>query len=944
MADRTRHFDWEATCLGPIQHWPDELINTVNLLLASRYPMFLWWGPEHIQFYNDAYRPSIREDKHPMALGQRGEECWREIWPIIGPEIDQVMGSGEAVWNVNRLVPIYRNKRIEEVFWTYSYSPVRDGEGRVQGVLVVCSETTEQVLSERRLRSLLAIEKKTSAETVEQLGDQLIQSLDRSRLDIPFAILYCVENDEVRVVGETGVCGKAKDLAEILPIREVAASGDPELVGHFSARSGALVCEPWSEPIEQVYVQITGRISDTRYVLVLGASPRLSFDDNYANFFKLVGNRICQILESEARQEERSQAEAQRRNLHQTVDQQRELVANIVESAPAGIAVIGEDLRIRWCNPHFVSFLDVKESGDALIGMELATAIPQSEEVSRILMRVRETHEPYAAEEYEHRGFARGVTYWRWSAQRLATADILIVASEVTDQVAARRKLEAFGERLHLAQKAARLGMYCWDLPAGMVEWSGEFFTATGLDDTAEDGWDSYVSQVHPKDRERLRRELEAAESGAKVQIHDHRIISKSGQERWIELTGQMHQDSSGLPERIIGSAADITERKQAEKELEESKKDAQQQWAELEAIYGTAPIGLALFDPVEFRYLRLNSRQAEIVGLPAEEILGKTLTEIAPIEGLHEMFEQVARGNPVSNALLEGEMPTSPGEHRYWTVNYYPVYDSDGTIQAISAASLEITAQKRAELALIQSEKIAAVGRLASSISHEINNPLEAVTNLMYLLQSEDLSPDGREYLAAAQRELARVSQIATHTLRFHRQSTKATETGAADMIDPILTLHQGRLNGLAITVEKQYRTDTKIVCFDGEIRQVLNNLIGNSIDAMWRGGRLKLRSQMATEWKTGQQRLCITIADTGDGMSDVTKRRLFEAFFTTKGIKGTGLGLWISSEIVRKHGGQLRFRSSRKEGCSGTVFQLFLPVAPASEEKQEPVRTRSI
>src|SRR5471032_3375303 len=134
MANLTREFHWEDTTLGPIESWPDELISTVNLLLASRYPMFLWWGPELIQFYNDAYRQSIREDKHPSALGQNGRECWREIWPTIGPEIERVLNDGEATWSANRLVPINRNGRMEEVFWTYSYIPVRDREGRAEGV------------------------------------------------------------------------------------------------------------------------------------------------------------------------------------------------------------------------------------------------------------------------------------------------------------------------------------------------------------------------------------------------------------------------------------------------------------------------------------------------------------------------------------------------------------------------------------------------------------------------------------------------------------------------------------------------------------------------------------------------------------------------------------------------------------------------------------------
>ena len=163
MADLTRGFDWATTPLGPVESWSDTLVTTVNLLLASRHPMFLWWGPKLIQFYNDGYRPSIRADKHPSALGQPGADCWPEIWPIIGPQIEAVMGLGQSTWNTNQLVPINRNGKLEEVFWTYSYSPIRDQTGNVQGTLVVCSETTEQVLSERRLRALLGITVETQA-------------------------------------------------------------------------------------------------------------------------------------------------------------------------------------------------------------------------------------------------------------------------------------------------------------------------------------------------------------------------------------------------------------------------------------------------------------------------------------------------------------------------------------------------------------------------------------------------------------------------------------------------------------------------------------------------------------------------------------------------------------------------------------------------------------
>ena len=156
MADRTRAFDWSSTPVGPIETWPDTLLITVNTLLNTRHPMFLWWGPELVQFYNDAYRPSIREDKHPRALGQNGPDGWPEIWHLIGPQIRAVMTTGQASWHEDQLVPINRNGQLEDVYWTYGYSPVRDPNGDIRGTLVVCSETTRRVLAERNLNQMLA--------------------------------------------------------------------------------------------------------------------------------------------------------------------------------------------------------------------------------------------------------------------------------------------------------------------------------------------------------------------------------------------------------------------------------------------------------------------------------------------------------------------------------------------------------------------------------------------------------------------------------------------------------------------------------------------------------------------------------------------------------------------------------------------------------------------
>lgn len=399
----------------------------------------------------------------------------------------------------------------------------------------------------------------------------------------------------------------------------------------------------------------------------------------------------------------------------------------------------------------------------------------------------------------------------------------------------------------------------------------------------------------------------------------------------WLRVQCYPAQDG------IIVFFRDFTAEKEALDALREKSEQAERQLSEIETVYRTAPIGLALFDVPDFRYLRLNDRQAQFFGLKPEQVVGKTLTEMAPIEGLRQLFEQVLAGEPVINYPLEGELVTHPGEHRYWTVSYFPVYGPDGSVQAITAASLEITQQKKAEQALMQSEKLAAVGRLASSIAHEINNPLEAVTNLLYLARHSNDMAEIQQHLQLAERELRRVSAISNQTLRFHKQSSSPQQVTAESLIDSVTSIYQGRIVNLHLQVESRLRAQTKIRCFEGEIRQVLSNLVSNAIDAMTpAGGRLLLRSRVGTDWTTGRQGMLLTVADSGTGMNAKTRSKIFEPFFTTKGIGGTGLGLWVSKEIVDRHQGRFRVRSSQKAGCQGTVFTLFLPFEAAERNGQ--------
>jgi signal transduction histidine kinase len=234
---------------------------------------------------------------------------------------------------------------------------------------------------------------------------------------------------------------------------------------------------------------------------------------------------------------------------------------------------------------------------------------------------------------------------------------------------------------------------------------------------------------------------------------------------------------------------------------------------------------------------------------------------------------------------------------------------------------------RRRAEAVLRQNEKLAAVGQVASSIAHEINNPLEAVTNCLYLLNGTSLNEEQRGYLDLAQSELARVSEISSHTLTFNRQRDIKGEASMSALLDSVVTLYQGRMAASGISVERRYRDGHPLICRPGELRQVFVNLICNAFDATRNGGRIVLRERATTDSRHGQPGVLITVADTGHGVEARLKTNLFDAFRSTKGINGSGLGLWISKGIIEKHRGTIRFRSSTKPGSSGTVFQVFIP-----------------
>jgi PAS domain S-box-containing protein len=611
----------------------------------------------------------------------------------------------------------------------------------------------------------------------------------------------------------------------------------------------------------------------------------------------------------------------------------------VLEATSDGIVSLDRDWRYSFVNRRAAEMLGRNDLQGRLVWEEFPYLVD-----SEFSLHMRRTMEERVPTEFEA-WYPEPLENWLSLQIRPSEDGIVIFFRDITERRHSEQVFRQQRDLITFVQQASRTAFWSFHIATGTLSFDIGSYPVFGHDLSQLTDSAAFLAIVHPDDRSRVSADTARAISSGDLVVNDFRVLDAQGKTVWLEARSQTSV-VDGKPVTLGGMTIDITQRKRNEQALIEQQLETERQRAELETLYQTAPIGLALFDPVEFRYLRLNERQAEIVGLPPDDVLGKRLTEIASIPGLNEMFETVAAGTPIRNALLEGSVATRPQEHRFWAVNYFPVYSSDGSVRAITAASLEITAQKKAELALIESEKLAAVGRLATSISHEINNPLEAVTNLLYLIATDQHLPASiAGYVETAQSEVARVSQIATQTLRFHRQAIRATRVTAQELVGAVLNLYRGRRLNSGITVEASYEAQTPLLCLENDIRQVLNNLIDNAIFAMRLGGRLIIRARDATGFSPsipeGRRGLRIVIADTGHGMSPAVMARVFEPFYTTKALNGTGLGLWISSGIIGRHNGTIRIRSSQDPQRHGTVFSLFLPhISEAEIETATPLQ----
>jgi PAS domain S-box-containing protein len=333
-------------------------------------------------------------------------------------------------------------------------------------------------------------------------------------------------------------------------------------------------------------------------------------------------------------------------------------------------------------------------------------------------------------------------------------------------------------------------------------------------------------------------------------------------------------------------------------------------------------------------------NRSAErLFGYMAEEIIGKPITLVIPPE-LHKdeqaILSKIRRGEKIEH--FETVRLRKSGERIDVSLTISPVKDQTGKVIGAAKIVRDITENKKIDRALRITEKLAAAGRLAATVAHEINNPLEAVTNLVYLAKTDIHNTERvAEYLEMASRELERVAHIARQTLGFYRDPSSPLRFSVTQMLDDLLSLYERRFESRRIKVAKQYDQNIEITALIGEVRQAFSNLISNAIDAMPNGGALVIRATQTHAWNNARRPgVRITILDTGSGIARQHRRSLFQPFFTTKEDVGTGLGLWITRSIVEKHGGHIRVKSRTGTNANGTAFSIFLPLDGKSQKSK--------
>ena len=621
---------------------------------------------------------------------------------------------------------------------------------------------------------------------------------------------------------------------------------------------------------------------------------------------------------------------------------------DLLAETPAAIGYLGSaDLRWGYVNDGLVRATS-RASADDLLGFTIRESMPELKGTGTVelLEDVYRTGIPFRGREYKVkvREIETGRLedrYFDFSAQPVfglphQVKGIFVHAVDITEQVVNRLEVEASEERLRLAQEAAHIGTWDWDPIANTRVLSAQMHRmfGTSLSMTEEQVHKMWASRVYREDWPKVLFGIKEMERTGVQDIEYRYQHPENGLRSFCCKGGKMKGAS-----KYFGVVIDITERKRWEEKQQQKEEELKESQARLEAAFFASQRLTAIVESSDDAIIGKdvdgivnfwNPGAERMFGYTEEEMIGQTIKKIVPPEVSEDedrIMSAVARGEKTRH--FETLRRRKSGEAIEVSLTVSPVRDDNGRIVGVASISRDMTQDRKVERALHVSERLASVGRLAATIAHEINNPLEAVTNLIFLAQNSSIDADKQRFLDQAQHELARVALLTKQTLGFYRENKATGPVNLGDLVSPLVSIFSARARNKAIRIETEIRQNPTIQAIGGEIRQLFANLLNNSIDAIKDGGRILIRVSAAKE-RGGAQRagVRLTVADTGSGIPQELRKKLYEPFFTTKKDLGTGLGLWVTNSILEKHKGSIRVRSSVVPDASWTAFSVFLPI----------------
>jgi two-component system CheB/CheR fusion protein len=597
-------------------------------------------------------------------------------------------------------------------------------------------------------------------------------------------------------------------------------------------------------------------------------------------------------------------------------------ITNFLNSARIPIVMLDRGLRIRRLTPTADKLLKIRPSD---VGRPLADIRPNIEapELEQLAAKVLETLQPEELEVCDLQGHWHSLNILPYRTQDNRIDGVVLALQDIDGLKAAAEQSKKAAEFFQGVVGTVRGPLLVLDQELRIFSANDTFLRTFQV--SSEETVHRFVYDLGngqwniPRLRELLQQVLSSGEAVADFEIkHQFESIGR----KTMMLNANIITTPNDGKTMLLLAIDDITERKQAEEQLRISEERFRTMADNMSQLAWTCDqLGNVNW---------YNRRWLDYTGMTFEEMAGWDWDKVQHPEHRDRVVQGVKNSRDTGE-IWEDTFPLlgKDGGYRWFLSRAIPIRDSAGNVVQWFGTNTDVTDNRLAEAALIRSEKLAAAGRLAFVLAHEINNPLQAVTNLMSLLEeSQELQDSTRTYAKMASEELARVSHLTRQSLGFYRDSTSPGPVNMQEALDSVVDIYSSQFEKRGIVVSRRYRSNITIKSYAGEIRQIITTLLVNAMDAMPAGGAIAVHVRQAgTRTKSKPFGARVAITDTGTGISEESMSHIFEPFFTTKGQQGTGLGLWVTQGIVSRLGGSIKVRSSVHPQKSGTCFSIFFP-----------------